>query len=98
MKQWIVFLDDGGVMNDNRLRGPQWQRLGAEFFTPPLGGASEAWAAANRTVIKAMLQPAAWQERMQKAPGYQQFEQAYQIDWLKSMCALVGVLAPVDDT
>jgi HAD superfamily hydrolase (TIGR01509 family) len=98
MKQWVVFLDDGGVMNDNRLRGPQWQRLVAEFFAPQLGGAPEAWAAANRTVIKGMLEPAAWQDRMQTASGYQQFERAYQIDWLKSMCALVGVSAPADDT
>lgn len=97
MAHWVVFLDDGGVMNDNRLRGPQWQRLVAEFFAPQLGGTSEAWAAANRTVIKAMLEPAAWQERLQSAQGFQHFDRVYQVDWLKGMCALVGVAAPDDD-
>ncbi len=33
-----LFIDDGGVLNDNALRGPQWQRLVAEFFVPALGG------------------------------------------------------------
>ena len=29
-----VFLDDGGVINDNSLRAPQWRRLVGEFFVP----------------------------------------------------------------
>ncbi len=33
----VILLDDGGVMNDNRLRGEQWQRLVGEFFAPRLG-------------------------------------------------------------
>ena len=28
-----VFLDDGGVMNNNELRGPQWQRLIGDAFS-----------------------------------------------------------------
>jgi hypothetical protein len=29
---YVLFLDDGGVMNDNALRGPQWQRWVARIF------------------------------------------------------------------
>ena len=47
-----IFLDDGDVMNDNRLRGPQWQRLVGEFFTPRLGGEPSAWAAANASIAE----------------------------------------------
>ncbi len=97
MTHWTVFLDDGGVMNDNRLRGEQWQRLVAEFFVPRLGGASEAWAKANGVVMDAMLEPAAWRERLQSARDYHHFDRRYQLDWLKGMCALVGVAAPPDD-
>jgi hypothetical protein len=60
MTRPVLFLDDGGVMNDNRLRGPQWQRLVAEFFVPRLGGTQEAWSEANRIVISRLLEPAAW--------------------------------------
>jgi hypothetical protein len=31
---WVLFLDDGGVMDDNTLRVPQWQRPLSEFFPP----------------------------------------------------------------
>ena len=37
----MVFLDDGGVMNDNNERGLQWQRLVSEYFVPLLGGPRE---------------------------------------------------------
>lgn len=40
----VIFLDDGGVMNDNTLRGFQWERMVAEFFKPVLGGTFEAWS------------------------------------------------------
>lgn len=97
MTHWVVFLDDGGVMNDNRLRGAQWPPLVAEFFAPRLGGTSQAWEEANRMVVDAIFQPDAWRERLQSAHDYHQFAQAYDLDWLKGMCVLVGVAAPTDD-
>ncbi len=97
MARWSVFLDDGGVMNDNRLRGAQWQRYVAEFFAPRLGGTHEAWAQANREVMNRILEPAAWEARLQASPDYRSFDRAYQLDWLHGMCALVGVPAPADD-
>jgi FMN phosphatase YigB (HAD superfamily) len=42
-----IFLDDGGVLNDNSLRGPQWERLFGEFMVPRFGGNAEAWGEAN---------------------------------------------------
>ena len=42
-----IFIDDGGVLNDNALRGQQWPGLVAEFFAPRLGGWPKAWAEAN---------------------------------------------------
>jgi HAD superfamily hydrolase (TIGR01509 family) len=93
----VVFLDDGGVMNDNARRGPQWQRLVAEFFAPLLGGEPAAWAEANRVVAEGLLEPAAWQARLREASNYASFDRAYQRDWLGGMCALVGVAAPPEE-
>lgn len=53
----VILLDDGGVMNDNRLRGEQWQRLVGEFFAPQLGGESAAWAEANRIHMMSVFEP-----------------------------------------
>ena len=47
-----VFLDDGGVMNDNALRAPQWRRMVGEYLPSRLGGDAAAWAAANREVLE----------------------------------------------
>jgi HAD superfamily hydrolase (TIGR01509 family) len=90
----ILFLDDGGVMNDNLVRGPQWQRMVGEYFPPVLGGAAHAWAAANRTYMEAMFDPAQWQARLQAFTDYQSWDAAYQLDWINGMCAIVGVPAP----
>ncbi|MCX8212923.1 MAG: hypothetical protein OTJ97_00160 [SAR202 cluster bacterium] len=42
-----IFLDDGGVMNDNTLRGREWQRHVGEYLSPRLGGSLQAWGNAN---------------------------------------------------
>lgn len=93
----IILLDDGGVMNDNRLRGPQWQRLIGEFFTPRLGGTGAAWAEANRVFTTQMFEPANWQTRVQAAPTYPDFERTYWLDWLGGMCQLVGIACPPEE-
>lgn len=94
MAHWAVFLDDGGVMNDNRLRAPQWQREVAAFLAPRLGGPLAAWGAANYAVMEDLLAPARWHARLEAAPSYAAFERAYQLDWLAGMCARVGVPMP----
>ncbi len=81
-------------MNDNRLRGPQWQRLVGEFFAPRLGGDPAAWAEANRAVVTRLLEPENWQALVQHSPDYASFERAYQLDWLGSMCELLGITPP----
>lgn len=97
MTRLTLFIDDGGVLSDNRVRGPQWQRLVGEFFAPVLGGSKEAWAEANREVITAILEPTAWRERLQAAPDFESFDRQYLIDWLAMMCKLVGVPRPPDE-
>jgi HAD superfamily hydrolase (TIGR01509 family) len=97
MRVTTIFLDDGGVMNDNRLRGPQWQRLVGEFFPPLLGGAPEAWGAANFTVMSRLIDPDVWHPMLNAAPDYHAFICDYDLAWLGGMCRLVGVAVPPDD-
>ena len=91
----VLLLDDGGVMNDTRLRGPQYQRLAGDFFAPRLGGESSAWAEANRICIASIFEPESWSRRVQVAvQEYASFERTYWHDWVSGMCRLVGVAAP----
>lgn len=97
MRRPVVFLDDGGVMNDNRLRAPQWQRLIGEFFPPILGGTSEAWAEANRVVAGRLFAPKNWRPLLRAASDVADFYRRYHLAWLGGMCEQVGVAPPAED-
>jgi HAD superfamily hydrolase (TIGR01509 family) len=93
----IIFLDDGGVMNDNNVRALQWQRLVGEYFVPLLGGSPEAWSRANRVVADRLFEPDAWRRRVRAAADYRSFDRDYQVEWLGGMCALVGIETPPEE-
>ena len=89
-----LFIDDGGVMNDNARRGPEWRRLVAEFFVPILGGSPAMWEAANRIVIDRVIQEVS-------TPGigeqdYLRWYDAYLLRWMREMAEIVGVPTPED--
>ncbi|MBV9229549.1 MAG: HAD-IA family hydrolase [Chloroflexi bacterium] len=93
----VVFLDDGGVMNDNRKRISQWEWLVSEFFVPLLGGTPEAWIEANHLVVQRMLEPENWRARLQAAADYASFQYSDNLDWLRGMCEVVGIAAPAEE-
>ncbi len=90
-----LFLDDGGVLNDNSLRGPEWLRLIGEFMPPRMGGTAEQWTSANRVVFSQV-----WRNLQKELPGFashQEFQRAYVTDWMSGMCAYIGITPPPDD-
>lgn len=97
MSQLVIFLDDGGVMNDNEQRGMQWRRMVGEYFIPLLGGTLEAWGEANYRVSTHMFEADRWSLRLRAAANFASFERAYQIDWLQGMCRIVGVASPPEE-
>ncbi|KAG0048840.1 hypothetical protein BGZ83_006260 [Gryganskiella cystojenkinii] len=61
-----IFLDSGGVINDNELRTPQWVRYLGEFLpTTVLGGTPEIWGYANTEIGNTFF--ARWGEYMTQA-------------------------------
>jgi phosphoglycolate phosphatase-like HAD superfamily hydrolase len=89
-----IFLDDGGVMNDNSLRGPQWNSLLAGFLAPRLGGETRDWAEGNRVVGESM--ELRYRERWRVSPHGNQlaFRDKSRTLWLNKMCEYVGVAVP----
>jgi phosphoglycolate phosphatase-like HAD superfamily hydrolase len=92
----VVFIDDGGVMNDNARRGAQWRRLVGEYLTPRLGGTPESWAAANVGAAERSWQRQLAEMRDPRASGVDAFTRADRARWLADMCAQVGVPTPPD--
>jgi FMN phosphatase YigB (HAD superfamily) len=91
----VVFLDDGGVLNDNDRRAVEWRRLLGEFFAPRLGGTPEAWGEANRSVFLAIWDD--WrrlrQRGLEPGPSWWPDQDGR---WLGGMCERVGVPTPTD--
>jgi len=90
-----LFLDDGGVLNDNSLRGPEWLRLIGEFMPARMGGTVEQWASANRVVF-----PKAWSDLtkgLADFPNHRVFQRTYASNWIRGMCAYIGITPPPDD-
>lgn len=91
-----LFIDDGDVLNDNNIRGPQFRQLVAEFFTPRLGGSREAWEEANRLIADTLMQQFFTAEP--EATDYVVWWEKYQLEWLRRMAAIVGAALPDGDT
>ena len=92
----VLFIDDGGVLNDNARRGPEWLRLIGGFMSPRLGGATDRWAQANAVEF-----PRVWGSIVKRLSGfdtYTGFLRTYSVEWMRAMCAHVGVEPPPDDT
>ena len=90
-----LFLDDGGVLNDNSLRGPEWLRLIGEFMPGRLGGTADQWTRANRVVFPHVCESI--QKRLPGFATHQEFLRGYATSWMSAMCAHVGVKPPPDD-
>ena len=93
----VVFIDDGGVLNDNDRRAPQWRRLLGEYFVPRLGGTPEAWALANVGAFER-----SWARYLEylggvgTRGGIERWIRADRGRWLTDMCDEVGVATPPD--
>ena len=94
MRRWVLFLDDGGVMNDNARRGERWRHLVGAYFVPRLGGSAAAWAAANGAWTDELFEPRNWSARLAASATYEHFDYHYQLDWLTGMCRRVGIPLP----
>ncbi len=80
-------------MNENAVRGPQWQRLIGEYLVPRLGGEPAAWAAANVEVMERQMEGFA---ALSVTDDFNAFMRHQDESWLREMCELVGVAAPSD--
>ena len=99
MSRPVLFFDDGGVMNDNSLRGSQWQRYVGDFLSARLGGEAASWAEANAVAV-----PPLWPKYQPIMGGFgdpnddvKAMWESYQLEWVRSMAQHVGLLLPLSD-
>ena len=91
----VLFIDDGGVLNDNARRAPGWLSAIGELMPPALGGTPEDWMTANRGAFQRV-----WSEispRMAEFPSHAAFYREYALGWMNVMCGEMGVATPRDN-
>ncbi len=92
--EFAVFFDDGGVMNDNRIRGVQYQKLVGEYFTPKFGGEPYLWAEGNLNFVEEIMRE--YNEAIcdNRDIDYKTYHADFVKRWIEEMFDYVGVKLP----
>ncbi|MHA1670452.1 MAG: HAD family hydrolase [Promethearchaeota archaeon] len=88
-----IFFDDGGVLNDNRVRGKQWKTLVGEYYYSRFGGDQEIWGKANHKLITSFLN-IFWGNEKEKFVDYQAFYTDFKRNMVLGMFKEVGKALP----
>lgn len=92
-----IFLDDGGVMNNNDLRAPQWRELVAKYFAPKYGGTIDKWKSANEVVFEQVFEQYEQIIRGSPETRFNDWWGEIQIQWLTDMFNFVKITPPPYD-
>ena len=92
-----MLLDVDGVILDNSLYDPEWDRLAGQAFAPLLGGNPAAWPAAQvdawrRVSSKRFREIDEMPESNRPHPSA--WWDSLNAEWIEEACKLVGVTAP----
>ena len=95
----IIFFDDGGTLNDNRIRGKQWQKLVGKYLSPLFGGDPKLWGAANAQIIKDFTIGSYYKGIPKliyenRAKSYREFLEWFIEKWINGMFDFIGIKHP----
>jgi FMN phosphatase YigB (HAD superfamily) len=95
---WHIFFDDGGVLNNNEIRGEQWKKLIPKYFLPRFGGTEQIWSYANHLVINEEMEKLEKLWIAKKRPeDFNVFWKKFMTDWVDQMFAYAGISLPEID-
>lgn len=88
-----IFFDDGGVLNDNRIRGEHWKTFVGEYYSTRFGGEPELWGEANHKLISTLFN-IFWKEGKEKFSDYKVFYNDFKKNMVLGMFREVGKIPP----
>lgn len=92
--EYAIFFDDGGVMNDNRLRGIQWQKMIGEYFPSKFGGEPHKWIEANINIIDGFSEEHGSLIEESQEIEYNSYYDNFIKRWISGMFDNAGVSSP----
>ena len=90
-----IFFDDGGVINDNIIRGKQWKTLVGEYYSTRFGGEPEIWGEANHKLITSFFN-IFWRDGKKNFDDYQAFYTDFKKNMVLGMFKEAGKILPKD--
>ncbi|KAF8977198.1 hypothetical protein BGZ46_007569 [Entomortierella lignicola] len=92
-----IFLDSGGVINDNTLRGPQWIQILEEYMPKTtIGGPGRLWGRANGILVDRLFRPNndgqqnEFERLMGESENFKDFDRRYCLYWIQNSTILVN--------
>lgn len=93
----VMLLDVDGVILDNSLYDPEWDRLAGQAFSPHLGGPADTWHAAQSDA-RIRVSSKEYRELSQMPesswPHPSDWWDRVNAEWIEEACKVVGVTAP----
>ncbi|KAG0239214.1 hypothetical protein BGW41_007830 [Actinomortierella wolfii] len=87
-----IFLDSGGVINDNSARAPQWVRKLSYIMPRLFGGPSKHWGESNRRFSEKVFEVSYWNDFVARYHTFAEFDRAYHLLWLEMMSEFMDEL------
>ncbi|KAF9907360.1 hypothetical protein EC991_011009 [Linnemannia zychae] len=88
-----IFLDSGGVINDNDRRAPQWVHHMEQYMpTTKIGGPGRLWGKSNGIISDRLFNGdnPIWKQLIDKAKDFNQFYREYHLFWFQEGVRLVN--------
>ncbi|KAF9979311.1 hypothetical protein BGZ73_000005 [Actinomortierella ambigua] len=80
-----IFLDSGGVINNNDIRAPQWVHNLSNVMPPLFGGTPKHWGESNRRFSAKVFEVSYWNAFVARYNSFEEFDRAYNLLWLEMM-------------
>ncbi|KAF9102863.1 hypothetical protein BGX27_010837 [Mortierella sp. AM989] len=90
-----IFLDSGGVINDNSRRAPQWVQFMEQYMPKTiLGGPGHMWGRSNAILSERLFnsteRPNGWEQLMVESKDFVDFDRRYYQYWIHNSVALMN--------
>ena len=92
--EFALFFDDGGVMNDNQIRGIQFQKMIGDYFSPMYGGEKHQWAEANFNFIEEIMREYIEIIEEERNVDYHNYHNGFITRWIEDMFDYVSANLP----
>ncbi|KAF8941457.1 hypothetical protein EDD21DRAFT_390436 [Dissophora ornata] len=91
----VIFLDSGGVINDNERRAPQWVYHLQEYMPQTkIGGPGAFWGRANAILSERLFKGGdrvrLWDQLMAQSSDFEDFDRRYLLYWMQTSLQLMN--------